>query len=80
MLLAGISEFSSVVDMGFIMDNWKSRDSFVSMETDSPLVQLLVIIGSQARHLGRIAIQDIKGKRTPLDFFEAPHALSDFCC
>lgn len=61
MFLAEISEFSTAIDMGFITDNWKCRDSFVSMETDSPLVQLLVVIGNLATQLGKIAIQDIKG-------------------
>ncbi len=61
MLLAGVSEFSVAMDTKFIVDNWRRRDSFVAMETGSPLVQLLVIIGNQSRQLGKIALQDIKG-------------------
>ena len=62
MLLAEISEFSTAIDVGFVTDHWKCHDSFVTMETDSPLVQLLVVIGNLAKQLGKIAIQDIKGE------------------
>ncbi len=61
MLLAGVSEFSSAVDAGFILDNWKRRNSFIATDTGSSLVQLLVVIGNQARHLGKIAMGDVKG-------------------
>ncbi|XP_064384274.1 condensin-2 complex subunit D3-L-like isoform X2 [Halichondria panicea] len=60
MLLAGVSEFSSAVDAGFILDNWKRRNSFIATDTGSSLVQLLVVIGNQARHLGKIAMGDVK--------------------
>ncbi len=65
MLLAGASAFSSAVNAGFIIDNWRRRDSFVAMETGSSLVQLLVVIGNQARHLGKIAMRDVKGWCVP---------------
>ncbi len=61
MLLAGVSEFPVAMDTKFIVDNWRHRDSFVAMETGSPLVQLLAIIGNQAKQLGKIALQDVKG-------------------
>ena len=73
MLLAEISEFSTAIDVGFVTDHWKCHDSFVSMEIDSPLVQLLVVIGNLARQLGKIAIQDIKGEGHCVNIYSFMH-------
>ena len=62
MLLAEVSQFSVEMDSKFVYDNWQKYSSDVTMETGSPLVQILVTIGNVARRLSRIAIEDIRGE------------------
>ena len=61
MLLAEASQFSVDMDSKFVYDNWQKYSNNVAMETGSPLIQILVTIGSTARRLSKIAVRDIKG-------------------
>ena len=63
MLLAEVSQFSVDMDSKFIYDNWQKYSDSVTMETVSPLVQVLVTIGNVARKLSRIAVEDIRGTK-----------------
>ena len=69
MLLAEVSQFSVNMDSKFVYDNWHKYSGSVTMETDSPLVQILVTIGNVARKLSRIAVEDIRGTCTVIQTY-----------
>ena len=61
MLLAELSQFSSSIELKFLLDNWKQHHPSVTMATHTPFVQVLVVIGNMARKLSKIAMQDVRG-------------------
>ena len=61
MLLAELSQFTTSIEMKFLLDNWRQH-STITMATHSPLVQILVVIGNMARSLGKVAMQDVRGQ------------------
>ena len=61
MLLAELSQFSSSIELKFLLDNWKQHHPSVTMATHTPFVQILVVIGNMARKLSKIAMQDVRG-------------------
>ena len=63
MLLAEVSQFTVSMDSKFLFDNWQKYSGNISMDTGSPLVQILITIGNAAKKLSRIAIEDIRGMR-----------------
>lgn len=52
---------SSLLDVKFILENWKVHSSKVSMETTAPLVQILTVVGNTTSILRKVALQDIRG-------------------
>lgn len=64
LLLAEVSQFSVEMDSKFIYDNWQKYSGDVTVETGSPLIQILITIGNVARRLSRIAVEDIRGTST----------------
>ena len=61
-LLSEMSQYiASLLDVKFVLDNWKLHSSTVSMETTAPLVQILTVIGNSTRFLGKISLEDISG-------------------
>lgn len=61
MLLAELSQFSSSIELKFLLDSWKQHHPSVTMATHTPFVQILVVIGNMARKLSKIAMQDVRG-------------------
>jgi len=61
MLLAELSQFTTSIEMKFLLNNWRQH-STITMATHSPLVQILVVIGNMARSLGKVAMQDVRGQ------------------
>ena len=61
-LLSEMSQYiASLLNLKFVLDNWKLHSSVVSVETTAPLVQILCIIGNIARTLGKVHLQDVRG-------------------
>ena len=61
MLLAELSQFSSAIELKFLLDSWKQHHPSVTTATHTPFVQILVVIGNMARKLSKVAMQDTRG-------------------
>ena len=71
MLLSEVSQFTKFVETKFLYDSWKkcsgNKDD-CSSSTDlsgAPLVQIMEVVGNQAAHISKIAVDDIKSKLRP---------------
>ena len=53
---------ASSLDTKFVYDNWKLHSSAVSMETTTPLVQILTVIGKASKSLAKVAREDMRGE------------------
>jgi len=75
MLLSEISQFTKWVDTKFIYDSWKkySREDVVCSPSidglspshtpcTSPLVAIMEVVGNQAGHMSKVAVDDIKSE------------------
>ncbi len=68
MLLSEISQFTKDIDTKFLYESWKKHISedllsaSANLSAASPLVPIMEVVGNQAPHMSKVAVDDIKSE------------------